>query len=302
MTTFPDDKKNKKKDEIANLEKQLLEDSKILEERFNSIKFKNDNDESPKMTRTQENRENFIKNTQSMFNKWESDWKELNQKKIEKRRERKRRIILGERINNGIINAFFSNQKKAFTKKLEELEAGISDDQPLTPKEIRQHRRLKRWKKRQELRDQRKEILKERRLERLDLSEEKQASRREFLEKKKNIKKDYYQEQQVNRKIVGKEKKEQRFELTQKRKSTSKEITSEKQQVRKDNWNRFLRLQRRKRQRFMKFQNRLWWKGYLTFLLEILLIVGLVLFVLWIFQLAGVNLVELIQNLFSSEV
>jgi len=117
MTTFPDDKKNKKKDEISNLEKQLMEDSKILEERFDSIKFKNDNVQSPKTTKTQENWENFIKNTQSMLNKWESDWKELNQKKLEKRRERKRKIILGERINNGLINAFFSNQKKAYTKK-----------------------------------------------------------------------------------------------------------------------------------------------------------------------------------------
>jgi hypothetical protein len=278
-----------------------LEDSKILEERFNSIKLKNDNKESPKTIKTQKNWENFIKNTQSMLNKWESDWKELNQKKLEKRRERKRKIILGERINNGIINIFFSNQKKAFNKKLEELEAGISDNQPLTPREIRQHRRLKRWKKRQELRDQRKEILKERRLEKLDSSEERQANQKEFLEKKKNLKKDYFQEQKVNRKIITKEKKEQRSELIQKRREVNKEITSEKQQVRKENWNRFLRLQRRKRKRFTKFQNRLWWKGYFTFLLEILLIVGLVLFVLWIFQLVGVNIVELIQNLFSSE-
>ncbi|MHA1476375.1 MAG: hypothetical protein ACTSQ5_14470 [Promethearchaeota archaeon] len=302
MTTFPDDKKNKKKDEISNLENQLMEDSKILEERFNSIKLKTDGEESPKTTRTQENWENFIKNTQSMLKKWESDWKELNQKKIEKRRERKRKIILGERINNGIINIFFSDQKKAFNKKLEELEAGISDDQPLTPKEIRQHRRVKRWKKRQELRDQRKEILKEHRLEKLDSSEERQANRREFLEKKKNIQKDYYKEQQANRQIVAKEKKEQRAELIQKRRETTKEITSEKQQVRKDNWNRFLRLQRRKRQRFMKFQNRLWWKGYFTFLLEILLLVGFILFILWIFNLVGVNIIELIQNLFPSEV
>lgn len=302
MTPFPDDKKKKKKNEISNLENQLMEDSKILEERFNSIKFKYDNVESPKTTRTQENWENFIKNTQSMLNKWESDWKELNQKKLEKRRERKRKIILGERINNGIINAFFNNQKKAFNKKLEELEEGISDDQPLTPKEIRQHRRLKRWKKRQELRDQRKEILKEHKLEKFDSTGEKQANRKEFLAKKKNIQKDYYKERQVNRQITAKEKKEQRTELIQKRREAAKEITSEKQQVRKDNWNRFLRLQRRKRQRFIKFQNRLWWKGYFTFILEVLLIVGFILFILWIFNLVGVNIIELIENLFSSEV
>ncbi len=300
MTPFPDDKKNKKKDEISKLENQLLEDSKILEERFNSIKMKNENEESPKTTRLQENWEIFIKNTQNMLNKWESDWKELNRKKIEKRKERKRRIILGERINNGLINAFFSNQKKAFNKKLEELEAGISDDQPLTPKEIRQHRRLKRWKKRQELNDQRKEMLKEHRLEKLESSEERQASRSEFLEKKKNIQKDYYKEQQANRQIIAQEKREQRSALIQKRRKASKEITSEKQQVRKDNWNKFIRLQQRKTQRFLKFQNRLWWKGYFTFIIEVLLIVGFIVFILWIFQLIGINLIELTQNLFSS--
>ena len=300
MTPFPDDKKNKKKDEISKLENQLLEDSKKLEERFSSIKLENDNKESPKTTKMQENWDNFVKNTQSMLNKWESDWKELNQKRIEKRKERRRKIIIGERINTGIINAFFSNQKKAFNDKLEELEAGYADDKPLTPKEIRQHRRLKRWKKRQELRDQRKQILQKHRLENLEASEESQTNRRDFLEKKKNLQKDYYKEQHSNRQIIGQEKREQRSALLQKRKEAAKEISTEKQQVRKENWNKFIRLQKRKTERFLKFQNRLWWKGYFTFLLEIILIVGFILFILWIFQLVGVNIIELIENLFSS--
>lgn len=300
MTPFPDDKKNKKKDEISKLENQLLEDSKKLEERFNSIKLENENNDSPKPTKLQENWENFVKNTQNMLNKWESDWKELNQKKIDLRKERKRKIILGERINNGIINAFFTNQKKAFNEKLEELEAGITNDQPLTPKEIRQYRRLKRWKKRQELRDQRKEILKMQRLERLELSEETQTNRSDFLDKKREIQKGYLKEQKDNRQNIVQDKKEQRSVFIQKRKETSKEIFAEKHQVRKQNWNRFIKLQQRKTQRFFKFQNRLWWKGYFTFLLEVILIVGFILFLLWIFQLVGVNLIDLIQNLFSS--
>ncbi len=301
MTTFPDDKKSKKKDEISKLQNELIENSKILEEEFNSIEIKNETKESPKTSKGKENWENFAKNTQNIVNKWESDWKELNQKKIEKRKERKRRRILGERINKGFIDTFFSNQKKAFNKKLEELEEGVSDDHPLTPKEIRQHRRLKRWEKRQELRNQRKQISREHRLEKFELSEETKANRRDFLESKKNIKKDYYKEQQENRQIIAQDRKEQRSVLSKNRKEASKEISTERQQVRKENWNRFLRLQKRKTQRFMKFQNRLWWKGYFTFLVEIILIVGFILFVLWIFQLIGVNLIELTQDLFSSE-
>ena len=300
MTPFPNDKKKKKKDEISKIENQLLEDSKILEERFNSIKLEIENNDSPKTTKIQKKWQGFVKDTQYMLDKWESDWKDLNQKKIEQRKERKRKIILGERINNGIINAFFTNQKKAFTKKLEELEAGYADDQPLTPKEIRQYRRLKRWKKRQELRNQRKEIFKLQRLERLELSEEKQVNRRDFLEKKKNIRKGYVEDHQEKKQNIVQDRKAQRTKVIQKRKEVNKEISAEKKQVRKQNWNRFVKLQQRKRQRFFKFQNRLWWKGYFTFLLEVILIVGFILFILWIFQLVGVNIIELIQNLFSS--
>lgn len=298
MTPFPDDKKNKKKDEISKLQDELLEDSKILKEKFNSIETENENKESPKTIRAQENWENFVGNTQNVINKWESNWKELNRKNIEKRKERRRKIILGERINKGLVNTFFSNQKKAFNNKLKELEAGISDDQPLTPKEKREFRRLKRWEKRQDLKDQRKQMIKKHRLEKFELSEEGQANRRDFLEQKKNIQKNYSKEQQENRQFIAKEKREQRANFSQKRKESFKKTTAEKQQMRKENWNRFVRMQRRKTQRFMKFQNRLWWKGYLTFLLEVTLIVAFLAFLLWIFQLIGVDLIELTQNLF----
>ena len=298
MTPFPDDKKNKKKDEISKLQNELLEDSKILKEKFNSIETENEKKESPETTKIQENLEKFVGNTQNVINKWESDWKVLNQKNIEKRKERRRKIILGERINNGVVNTFFSNQKKAFNKKLKELEEGISNDQPLTPKEIRKFRRLKRWEKRQELKDQRKQMIKKHRLKNLELSEETQANRRDFLEQKKNIQKNYSKEQKENRQFIAKEKREHKSDFSQKRKESFKEITTEKKQMRKENWNRYIRMQRRKTQRFMKFQNRLWWKGYLTFLLEVILIVAFLAFLLWIFQLIGVDLIELTQNLF----
>ena len=93
---------------------------KILKKKFNSLETEKENMESPKTTRIQENWKKFVGNTQKIIKNWESDWKELNQKNIKKRKERKRRIILGEKINKGLIDTFFSNQKKAFDKKLKE--------------------------------------------------------------------------------------------------------------------------------------------------------------------------------------
>ncbi|MHA1920903.1 MAG: hypothetical protein ACTSWX_14235 [Promethearchaeota archaeon] len=301
MTPSPDDKQLKrKKDEISEFQEELLKNSKILEDNFNSINIKSETEKTGKRVGLQDNWGSFVDNTQNIISKWESDLRELNQKIIKKRKEKKRRLILGERINNNLIDTFFSNQKKEFNKKLKELESEISNEKPLTPREIRQYRRLKRWKKRQDIKDQRREMLERLRLEKLELSEELQDENIGLKERRKKLQGDYFKEQRELRKNIAQKKRKQRAIIKQKRLQTFKEITAEKQQIRKDNWNKFIRLQQRKTQRFIKFQNRLWWKGYLNFLLEVILIVGLLLFVLWIFQLIGVNLIGMAQNLFSS--
>ena len=301
MTPSPDDKQLKrKKDEISEFQEELLKDSKILEDNFDSINEESKKKKNVKEMGLQNNWGSFVDNTQNIISKWESDLRELNQKILKKRKEKKRRLILGERINNNLINTFFSNQRKEFNKKLKELESEISDEKPLTPREIRQYRRLRRWKKRQEIKDQRREMIEKHRLEKLELSEEIQDENLGLKEKRKKLQEDYFREQRKLRKNIAQKRRKQKAIINQKRLQTFKEITAEKQQIRKENWDKFIRLQQRKTQRFIKFQNRLWWKGYLNFLLEVILIVGLLLFVLWIFQLIGVNLIGMAQNLFSS--
>ncbi|MHA1887249.1 MAG: hypothetical protein ACTSX0_04435, partial [Promethearchaeota archaeon] len=76
-----------------------------------------------------------------------------------------------------------------------------------------------------------------------------------------------------------------------------KEYLTETQQIRQQSWNRFLRQQRRRTERFLKYSNRLWWRGYLSLLAWIVGIFLILMGIFYIFKFLGIDLIGLVlQN------
>ncbi|MHA1613072.1 MAG: hypothetical protein ACTSYU_13525 [Promethearchaeota archaeon] len=98
-----------------------------------------------------------------------------------------------------------------------------------------------------------------------------------------------------------------RQEIRQKRQAARKTRRKYKQDARKDyqnetkeiqqkNWNRFTRRQKRRTERFFKFQNRLWWRGYLSLLAWVLGIFLILMAIIYIFKLMDIDLLEVVSN------
>ena len=112
--------------------------------------------------------------------------------------------------------------------------------------------------------------------------------RKEFRKEKQGILKDQQNFATEHHSLEN----ERQKELTKQ----NKEIHSSIKEERQKNWRRYRIRQRRRTKRFMKFRNRVWWKGYLTILGWILLIFVVVLGIFYLFKAMGINLIELLQG------
>jgi hypothetical protein len=71
-----------------------------------------------------------------------------------------------------------------------------------------------------------------------------------------------------------------------------KENVQKTMQVMSESWNNMMTQQKESAKHFEKMSNRLWWKGYVNFLLWILLIVFIFTGVMWIFQQIGFDITQ----------
>ncbi|WP_457557905.1 hypothetical protein [Candidatus Harpocratesius sp.] len=186
--------------------------------------------------------------------------KRVKNKKIFERRHK--RLILRQKRDRRRIKAFFEHQQEEFRQKL---------------KEIEQDRR----KKRQQVRQIEKKTLQETRLQNEAILQENRELQQKIREHRRALR--------IKRRAARKARRQMAVQM-------HKEYISETQQIRQQNWERFIRRQRRQTERFVKFSNRLWWQGYISLLAWIVGIFLILMAIFYIFKALGVNLFDLISN------
>jgi hypothetical protein len=192
------------------------------------------------------------------------------QERIAKRRARQQKAITD-------VNEFFDYQREMLAKTWQELELNVGERQKLT--RMKREKRIAARKVRQKAR-------KEASLEWRTLRKQNRENRGQNLqvtrqESKKGI---------ADRRQEAKDHRIEKKDHTQQFREESKEL-------RKRNWQQYVRRQRRRTKRFMKFQNRLWWKGYLTLLAWILTIFLILVGIFYLFKALGIDLIELFQTI-----
>ena len=192
------------------------------------------------------------------------------QERIARRRARQQKAITD-------VNEFFEYQQEMLAKKWQELELNIGERQKLT--RMKREKRIAARKVRQSAR-------KEAALEWRTLRKQNRENNTQSLQNSRQESKVGTADHQQQVKTHQIEKKEHK-----------KQFREESKELRKRNWQQYVRRQRRRTKRFMKYQNRLWWKGYLTFLAWILSIFLILVAIFYLFKSMGIDLIEVFQNI-----
>ena len=196
------------------------------------------------------------------------------QERIAKRHARQQKAITD-------VNEFFDHQQKMLADKWQELELTLGERQKLT--QMKREKRIAARKARQNAR-------KEASVEWRALRKQNRDDRAESLQTSQQESKDHTVDRLRGAKDNRIEKKDQ-----------TKQFRDESKQLRKRNWQQYVRRSRRRRKRFIHFQNRLWWKGYVTFLAWIVSIFLVLIGIFYLFQLFDINLIEVAQNLYQQD-
>lgn len=186
--------------------------------------------------------------------------KRVKNKKVFERRHK--RLLQRQERDRRRIKAFFEHQQEEFKQKLNEIE---------------QSRR----EKRQLVRQIEKKTLQEARLQNEAILQENRELQQKIREHRRALR--------IKRRAARKARRQMAVQM-------QKEYISETQQIRQQNWERFIRRQRRQTERFVKFSNRLWWRGYISLLAWIVGIFLVLMAIFYIFKGLGVNLFDLISN------
>lgn len=253
-------------------------------------KKKKSNPHSPSLAEAQENLDNEMANLKKAQAEWQKshtnespeDPSSLPQTIFEKRRQERiarRRARQQKAITD--VNEFFIYQQEMLAKKWQELELNVGERQKLT--RAKREKRIAARKIRQKAR-------KEAALEWRALRKQNRDARAQTLQEIHQDSKEGVADRQQVAKALRIEKKEH-----------TQQFREESKELRKRNWEQYVRRQRRRTKRFMKFQNRLWWKGYLTLLAWIVSIFLILVALFYLFKAMGIDLIEVFQNLPSAE-
>lgn len=177
-----------------------------------------------------------------------------------KRLERRQKVLKRrQQLERERLKEFFTKQQELFRQKLREMED-------------------ERKEKLQQIRQIEKTTQEERRLQNQAIVKENRELQRKIREHRKALR--------IKRMAARRARQQMGKEIR-------KEYLTETQQIRQQSWNRFLRQQRRRTERFVKFSNRLWWRGYLTLLGWIVGIFLILMGIFYIFKFLGIDLIEL---------
>ena len=220
-------------------------------------------------TDLQQKWENFRTSTQMALQTWQQQLEATQQKNLQLQQERRKvrqidRTLRQERQHQAVIRRneqlkhFFEQQQQEFQKKLLQLQQKSSvQTQTSTQIQVEQ--------------DQLRVLEDEKRSQ---LIQDQQQTSRDLIAKRRLT----HQNLQRSRKL------------------RRKQAAQQNQELLKQNWDRFVRIQQRKTERYVKFSNRLWWKGYFNFMIWIVVIVGVLLGIIYLFDYFGINLIALAQK------
>ncbi|MHA1675377.1 MAG: hypothetical protein ACTSYI_17335 [Promethearchaeota archaeon] len=225
--------------------------------------------ESSKPADLEKKLDNFGHNSQKELTSWQENQDKQREERIQRRiknqkirQKRQERMQHRRQKNQTRTQEFFKKQKEEFKAKMQELEVQ-RQNRVKDRKNIAKLSNAESKLQNQAIHAESQNIQDQIREHRQDLRQKRQAARKTRLNYKQDIRKNYQ---------------------------------TETKEIQQKNWNRFTRRQKRRTERFFKFQNRLWWRGYLSLLAWILGIFLILMAIIYIFKLMDIDLLGVISS------
>ncbi|TFH28819.1 MAG: hypothetical protein E4G98_04805 [Promethearchaeota archaeon] len=211
----------------------------------------------------------FIQNSQKEISSWQESQDKQREERIKRRtknqkirQKRQEQMQHRRQRNQTRTQEFFKKQQEEFKAKMQELEIH-RQNRVNDRKKIAQLTSTESKLQNQAILADSQNIQDQIRQHRQDLRQKRQAARKTRQNYIQDSRKDYH---------------------------------AETKDIQQKNWNRFTRRQKRRTERFFNFQNRLWWRGYLSLLAWILGIFLILMAIIYIFKLMGIDLLEIIST------
>lgn len=261
---------------IEELNNTITEDVSKLDHQLKQLEENSEAKKDQNLPKAQQEWTNVVDSTKNMFGKWQKDWKtthEANMTKIKEKQvesknrqetRRKRRLEKQKKINEK-VDHFFKSQQALFEDKIRQMENQFKEDQAKM--------KQKALDRQQKLQDQKQN--------RIDQREKKKEENQQARILRKELHEQNIQQKQDNR-------------LDKKRQKLEYQIQS--REMRQESWDKFSKRQQKRTRRFLKFQNRLWWKGYFTFMAWILMILIVIVGIGFILNYIGFNVTDLLNS------
>ncbi len=227
----------------------------------------------PRLFKTREAREDnfeqkweeFSGNTQKTLESWQEERLAQREARIKQRfknqklrQNRLEHLQQQRQKERAQVQAFFGTQKEDFRQKLQELEG----DRQTRAQERRNVRRL---------------YTKESQLRNRAVAQSRQVTRQKLRGQRRTVR--------VKRSSALQARRNMKHGIRQ-------EYVAETKELRQENWQNYVQHQKKQTQKFFKFQNRLWWRGYLSLLAWVFGIFILAIAIIYIFRLLGIDLIE----------